>query len=167
MLKARVFSPKEAAELSGVSGDVQREWRRRNLMPFRTARGDSREWNTFDLRQVAALTIMRVLSECGVPLNAASEMAIAAAAHVVTFIAESLDDKVRTALEKQNRISRSANRKEPERFIAMGVESIPKVTNSLDNLFHDMISPAVISLDLKAVADLMIKRAVKPFVEER
>ena len=167
MSRTCAYTPKEAAEISGVSSDVQREWRRRNLMPFRAARGDSREWNTFDLRQVSALTIMRVLSECGVPLERARKMAMAAAPHVVTFIAESLDEKARKAFEKQNRISRSAKRKVPERFVAMGVDSTPQVTNSVDNLLHDMISPAVISLDLKAVADVMIERAVKPFVEER
>jgi hypothetical protein len=102
-----------------------------------------------------------------VPLDAARKMAVAAAPNVLTFIAESLDEKARKSFEKQNRISRSAKQKEPERFVAMGEDSVPKVTNSLDNLFHDMISPAVISLDLKAVADLISKRAKKPFVDER
>ena len=166
-MSGAVFSPKEAAELSGVSSDVQREWRRRDLMPFTAARENSREWNAFNLRQVSALTIMRVLSECGVPLDRARKMAMAAAPNVLTFIADSLDEKARQAFKKQNRISRSAKQNEPELFVAMGVDSIPQVTNSVDNLFHNMISPAVISLNLKAVADLLSKRAKKPFVDAR
>ena len=63
----RRYSPAETASISGVSADVQREWRRRGLMPFERATSGTQEWTSFDLKEVAALTIMRILSECGTP----------------------------------------------------------------------------------------------------
>lgn len=163
MEKVRRYSPGESASISMVSADVQREWRRRGLMPFEKAKSGAQEWTSFDLKEVAALTIMRILSECGTPLVIARKTAMASATHVVMFIAERLDGAAAKALRKQFHLKRG---KRPERFAATGADVIPKLTDSIDGVFHNMVSPAVISLDLDAVAGLIIGRASKPIVEE-
>ena len=132
-------------------------------MPFEKARSSAQEWTSFDLKEVAALTIMRVLSECGTPLATARKTAMASATHVVMFIAERLGGAAAIALRKKFKLKRG---KAPERFAATGADVIPKLTDSIDDVFHDMVSPAVISLDLDAVARLIIDRATKPIVEE-
>lgn len=162
MEKVRRYSPGETASISKVSADVQREWRRRGLMPFERATSGAQEWTSFDLEEVAALSIMRILSECGTPLATARKTAMAGATPVVMFIAERLDGAAAIALRKQFHFKRG---KRPERFVATAADVIPKLTDSID-VFHDMVSPAVISLDLDAVAGLIIGRASKPIVEE-
>ena len=159
----RRYSPAETASISGVSADVQREWRRRGLMPFERATSGTQEWTSFDLKEVAALTIMRILSECGTPLATGRNTAMASATHVVSFVAEGLGVATAIALRKQFHLRRG---KAPKRFAATGADVIPKLTDSIDDVFHDMVSPAVISLDLNAVARLIIDRATKPIVGE-
>jgi DNA-binding transcriptional MerR regulator len=163
MEKVGRYSPGETASMSGVSADVQREWRRRELMPFEKAKSGAQQWASFDLKEVAALTIMRLLSECGTPLATARKTAMAGATHVVMFIAERLGGAAAKALRKQFPFKRG---KAPERFAATGADVIPRLTDSIDDVFHDLVSPAVISLDLDAVARLIIDRATKPIVGE-
>src|SRR6266446_7744191 len=93
MVELATYPPKEAAALSGVTSDIQREWRRRKLMPFMVSRQESREWKNFDLREVCALTIMRSLSDFEVPLATARTIAEASADYVVVFILERPDLK--------------------------------------------------------------------------
>jgi hypothetical protein len=147
--------------MSGVSADVQREWRRRGLMPFEKTKSGAQEWASFDIKEVASLTIMRLLSECGTPLATARKTAMAGATHVVMFIAERLGEAAARALRKQFQLKRG---KTPERFVATDASVIPELTDSID-VFHDIRSPAVISMDLDAVAGLIISRASKPIVE--
>jgi hypothetical protein len=63
----REFSPKEAAEVSGVSPDLQRDWRRRGVLPGRVGG----KWTSFTLYDVIQLTVMRAFSQSGLSLELA------------------------------------------------------------------------------------------------
>ena|SRR6266566_8703491 len=164
MVELATYPPKEAAELSGVTSDVQREWRRRKLMPFMIEKQTTREWTSFGLKEVAALTIMRTLSEFEVPLSTARTIAEASADHVVLFILECLGDRNRKTLRKS--CPTLVKNWQPERFVVIGSDKIPQFSSSLEELLLRQHSPATTSLDLKKIADLVVSRATKPFVVE-
>lgn len=67
----RQFSPKEAAEISGVSTTLQRDWRRRGVLPEK----DGAKWATFTLTDVIEMTVMRAFSESGLSLETARNIA--------------------------------------------------------------------------------------------
>jgi hypothetical protein len=67
----RKFTPKEAGLVSGVSPALQRDWRRRGVLPPREDQG----WSSFDLSDVIKMTVMRAFSESGLSLKAAEVMA--------------------------------------------------------------------------------------------
>ena len=159
MVELATYPPKEAAELSGVTSDVQREWRRRKLMPFMIEKQTTREWTSFGLKEVAALTIMRTLSEFEVPLSTARTIAEASADHVVLFI---LDVRDRKTLRKS--CPTLVKNWQPEGFVVIGSDKIPRFSSSLEELLLRQHSPATTSLDLKKIADLVVSRATKPFV---
>jgi hypothetical protein len=161
--KLATYAPKEAAELSGVTSDVQREWRRRGLMPFLTPEKETLGWTTFDLREVSALTIMRALSDgCQLPLNTARIIAEASADRVVAFLLEKLDDRQRKVLKT----SALAESPESERFVVVGSDKVPQFSGNWQELLLRQPSPATTSLDLKKIADLIVSRAKQPFVVE-
>jgi hypothetical protein len=155
------YPPKEAGELSGVTSDVQREWRRRKLMPFLIEKQETREWKNFDLKEVAALTTMRTLSEFEVPLSTARIIAEASADHVVLFILEHLGDREREVLRKCPDLAKNW---QPERYVVIGSDKIPQFSGNLEELLLRQHSPATTSLDLKKIADLIVSRAKKSFV---
>ena len=158
MPELATYAPKEAGVLSGVTSDVQREWRRRKLMPFMVPSQESREWKNFDLREVSALTIMRTLSEFEVPLGTARTIAEASADHVVVFILERPDlKKACLGLVKNWKA---------QRFVVIGSDKVPQFSDDLEKLLLRQNSPATTSLDLMKVADLIVSRATKRFVVE-
>jgi hypothetical protein len=161
VIQFATHTPKEAAALSGVTSDVQREWRRRGLMPFLTPEKETAGWTAFDLKEVSALTIMRALSDgCQLPLTTARIVAEASADHVVAFILEKLDDRQRKALKT----SPLAKSPESERFVVVGSDKIPQFSGNWEELLLRQPSPATTSLDLKKIADLIVSRAKKSFV---
>lgn len=69
------FSPKEAASISGVSTVLQRDWRRRGVLPDR----QGKKWSKFTLSNVIQMTVMRAFTKSGISLESAetlSHMAI-------------------------------------------------------------------------------------------
>ncbi|WP_112310353.1 MerR family transcriptional regulator [Pseudogemmobacter bohemicus] len=67
----REFSPKEAAEVTGVSVSVQRDWRRRGILAERQGDG----WTVFDLNGIVELMIIKMLSASGFSLTMAKSIA--------------------------------------------------------------------------------------------
>lgn len=63
----RKFSPKEAAEISGVSTSLQRDWRRRGFLTSDNPDG----WASFSAEDIIRMTVMRSLSRSGLSLDAA------------------------------------------------------------------------------------------------
>jgi hypothetical protein len=158
MAELATYTPKEAAALSGVTSDIQREWRRRKLMPFMVSRQESREWKNFDLREVCALTIMRSLSDFEVPLATARTIAEASADYVVVFILERPDLKESCPGLVKNW--------EVQRFVVIGSDKVPRFSDDLEKLLLRQHSPATTSLDLAKIANLIIERATRSFVVE-
>lgn len=62
----RDFSPREVARVSGVSTSLQRDWRRRGVIPSR-AEG----WNKYSLDDVIRMTVMRAFTQSGISLETA------------------------------------------------------------------------------------------------
>ena len=60
------FGPSEVARLTGVSPEVQRDWRRRGILAMRVE-GRARFYST----QVAELLVRKALNDVGVPLTSA------------------------------------------------------------------------------------------------
>ncbi len=65
------FSPKEAARVSDVSTALQRDWRRRGILPKR----QGGTWSTFSLDDVIEMTAMRAFSKSGLSLEASENIA--------------------------------------------------------------------------------------------
>ena len=165
MSKLATYSPEEAAQLSGVSTGTQRDWRRHERMPFQsTSSADTARWNRFDLKEIAALTVMQVLNDLNVELPVAKTAAEAAADHVIVLISERIDDRQRKELKRIR--PPLVKRWDAERFVVIGSDRVPQFADKLEDLLHRQHSPAVNQLDLGKVADLIVARAKKPFVAE-
>jgi DNA-binding transcriptional MerR regulator len=67
----REFSPREVEDVTGVSVTTQRDWRRRGLLPQKRSEG----WSVFGLADVVKILVMKLLSDSGIPLKSASEIA--------------------------------------------------------------------------------------------
>ena len=57
----REFSPAEATRISGVSGELQRDWRRRKLLPENA----SGKWTRFKLEHIVQMLVMKTLADGG------------------------------------------------------------------------------------------------------
>lgn len=67
----REFTPKEAEGVTGVSVTTQRDWRRRELLPEKEGEG----WSVYRLINIVEMLAMKMLSESGVPLATAKQIA--------------------------------------------------------------------------------------------
>ena len=165
MAKIATYSPEEAAQLSGVSTGTQRDWRRHKRMPFQSSSSaDTPGWKRFDLKEIAALTVMQVLNDLNVELPVAKTAAEAAADHVIVLISERIDDRQRKELKRiRPPLVKSWD---AERFVVIGSDRVPQFADKLEDLLRRQHSPAVNQLDLGKVADLIVDRAKKRFVVE-
>jgi len=75
----RTFTPQQAAEISGVSQETQRDWRRRGFLKKKPGGG----WTAYDHLDLAKLMTMKTLSETGIDLSKAQKIADAAAWMIV------------------------------------------------------------------------------------
>src|SRR3546814_12721569 len=64
----REFSPAEAAEITGVSTALQRDWRRRGILP-ENADG---KWTRWDLNDIIKLSVMKLFSDAGIDVSKTS-----------------------------------------------------------------------------------------------
>lgn len=67
----REFSPSEAAAITGVSVDLQRDWRRRGLLP----ENKLGKWTRFDLKHIIEMFVMKVFSDAGFAVSNVAEIA--------------------------------------------------------------------------------------------
>lgn len=61
----RDFTPSEAAEVTGVSPALQRDWRRRGILP----ENEGGKWTRWTLYDVIKLAVMKRLSDSGVDVS--------------------------------------------------------------------------------------------------
>jgi hypothetical protein len=78
------FTPSQAAAITGVSVDSQRDWRRRMFLP-----GNPGGWTRYSLRDLCRLRLMRALVECGLPIGVA-------VAHISDDFLDALQSQVQT-----------------------------------------------------------------------
>jgi len=67
----REFSPAEAAAITGVSVNMQRDWRRRGLLPENT----EGKWTRFDLKHIIEMSVMKAFSDAGFSVSYVAEFA--------------------------------------------------------------------------------------------
>lgn len=66
----RDFTPSEAEAITGVSVALQRDWRRRELIPST----NDGKWARFTLDDIARLSVMKKLSDFGMSIKGAAEV---------------------------------------------------------------------------------------------
>lgn len=69
------FSAGEAAQASGVSQTLQRDWRRRGILPDRTGPQQSR----FEIDEILRLAALKTLSEVGLSVKTSQRLAVSVA----------------------------------------------------------------------------------------
>lgn len=67
----REFSPAEAAEITAVSVSLQRDWRRRGILP----ENKSGKWTKFTLTDVIQMAVMKSFSDAGFSVQYVAEFA--------------------------------------------------------------------------------------------
>ena len=67
----REFSPAEAAEITGVAVALQRDWRRRGILP----ENKSGKWTKFTLTDVIEMSVMKSFSDAGFSVQYVAEFA--------------------------------------------------------------------------------------------
>lgn len=65
------FSPSEAAAITGVSVDLQRDWRRRGLLP----ENKEGKWTRFNLDHIIEMSVMKVFADAGFSVSYVAECA--------------------------------------------------------------------------------------------
>ncbi len=78
----REFTPKEAAAVTGVSPTLQRDWRRRGLLPEKKEVG----WTSFTLEDVIQMSVMKAFADSGISVKAAREFSDLAVLPTLAFI---------------------------------------------------------------------------------
>src|SRR3546814_17287535 len=94
----REFSPAEAAEITGVSTALQRDWRRRGILP-ENADG---KWTRWDLNDIIKLSVMKLLSDAGIDVSKTS--IVSQIAMMPTTAATSLPDGAIPFPSEQQRV---------------------------------------------------------------
>lgn len=84
----REFSPSEVARIANVPTALQRDWRRRKILPER----DGSRWSVFKPEDVIVMTVTRSLSECGFPLSVAREIADLCRLPVLSYLSRFADN---------------------------------------------------------------------------
>lgn len=160
----RGYTPKEAAELCGISTQAQRDWRHRGLMPS-DRKGTTGGWTSFDHIEVAALAIMAYAAqELELRLDFAKTCAMAAAPHVTFFMSRHLSGKAAEVFRKRYQLEGGS------RFMSVGKRNgLPAFWDEPRKAFADSASPALVVIDLESMADVIVSKLHKmkmPLVEE-
>jgi hypothetical protein len=176
-----LFTPGEAARITGVSLDLQRDWRRRGYLP--ASEGHAR-FNLFDL---GGMLVTQMLSERGVGPTHTREVAPLCAAAIAYFAltepgaVEGLDD--RSNLERIKRQvlrdhpSNVFRHSRPGRFFIWWPDGTEWWDESIDRAFARRMlqesetgaapqkpaSPAIV-IDLEELGELLQRRAGRPLV---
>src|SRR5207249_7491430 len=61
----REFTPAEAAEITGVSTALQRDWRRRGIL----AENADGKWTRWELKDIIRLSVMKLFSDAGMDVS--------------------------------------------------------------------------------------------------
>lgn len=81
---SHVFTPGELAQITGISTEQQRDWRRRELI---VGKDEPNKHAQFDLITVAELLVLKRLIDQGIPVSRAKSLAEKSAQAVARFAA--------------------------------------------------------------------------------
>ena len=81
---SREFSPSEAALITGVSVDLQRNWRRRGLLP----ENKEGKWTRFSLDHIIKMSVMKVFADAGYSVSYVAKFASMAILPTLAFLHE-------------------------------------------------------------------------------
>jgi hypothetical protein len=170
------FEAREAERITGVSGQTQREWRRRGF--FERA-GEGRA--DHDVHDLARLIVMRALADRAVGPADSSKIAASAALRIQYFamsVPGAIEDKTggefTRGMKSRHRPLASAfvhwtdRSGDPTRYVVADEDGSMIFTNDLAEAFDGrLLKSAVFVLDLKALGITIAERAARPlaFVE--
>lgn len=78
----REFTPAEAAEITGVSTALQRDWRRRGILPKREVEG----WSKYSVTGLVQLHVLGFFSDAGVSVKQTRDITSAAVLPVLDIL---------------------------------------------------------------------------------
>lgn len=67
----REFTPSEAANITGVSTDLQRDWRRRKVLP----ENEGGKWTRFSLSDIVQMSVLKAFSDSGFSVSSVGDCA--------------------------------------------------------------------------------------------
>ena len=180
----REFSPAEAAEITGVSVALQRDWRRRGILP----ENKSGKWTKFALTDVIQMSVMKSFSDAGFSVQYVAEFASIAVLPTLAVL-DSLPgvavfegDNISDAL-KARTLGHSVAVRGPDgevrgadqiggRYLVMiknPATDTPSISrwNALDGLDDFMAEQKVVHctiMDCHLLAELIAERATPPLI---
>lgn len=157
-LIAAEFTPAEAGEITGVSPDVQRDWRRRKLLipPAGRVRAGEQKHNRFGVRELGYLLAMKTFSAAGVSMERMTE-----AASLADIAVEGLVNTIE--ISKLRGETPLPSRSESV-FVVVSGETASKVQGrvAIAHFFETHASIFTQIFDCRAAAELIIARAPRP-----
>lgn len=171
----REFSPADAERVTGVSVALQRDWRRRDLLP----KNETGKWTSYDLGDIIKLSVMKAFADAGFSVQYVADMAgmaslptyaaIEALPGAVEIIGDEISDKLRTTI-----LHAGTTRGARGRYLVMAstgvggkpqigrVEDLEQVNNFLDDC--NAINCAI--LDFERLAQRIADRAGLPLIRQ-
>ena len=161
------FTPSEAEAITGVSTTTQRDWRRNGYLPD----GDG-SWTRYSIEQIAFLFITGMLAKFGVKPSVSTTIAAAQSSRKKSAVALVTIFAKNNPKALSNRISAGGELPikpppawTPPRFlIAAGADAGDLCLADDTSKSFDGSVPGAITIDLRSIADLIVKRAGKPLV---
>jgi len=172
------FLAHEISEISGLSLNLIRDWRRRGYL---NSKNDNR-WNKHDIREIACLLVMKELSEFGIGPKMSQDMAATAANTIIyfalkfesstEFTGEEISEKLKTAIRESSAPIeyRVKNRLWEPRFLILSKTGKHQLHQSINDIFEDkmwLLDGHEISLiiDLPSLAVKLLAATEKPILE--
>jgi hypothetical protein len=159
MYVIRHLMPKDAGEASGVPPEMQRDWRRRGLMPSEH-KGEWGKWTGFDPIEVCALAVMKILRDFGRSLEEAKIIGQSLAPHVAFHLSK------RLAGEAGEHFREHYGLEGGHRYLAFGEDgTFEHYSGDISGGWSKNFAPVAI-FDLDRIAQLITHRASKPLIFE-
>ncbi len=166
----REFTPAEAAEITGVSTTLQRDWRRRGILQGK----EDGKWTRWGLDNIIQLSVMKLFSDAGMDVSQTKVVAamaqlpthreIALIDEAVTFDGDDLPQASQDRVRLGGLVYSSSPNHMTGRFLAcLGasekevcrVDSLADLQSLIDREGHAIISV----VDCKNLAALIVSRA--------
>jgi hypothetical protein len=174
----RLFPPSAAERITGVSAALQRDWRRRRILP--ESQGHAR----FELSELAEMHFLWLMTQRGIgPLDQTAGISVAAVApavgariaiHVLrspeAWSGDLTNAPGRNWGEKAKLLTQQIYRSGQQRFFAWLADGTHEMNDNIRNVFDNRtsldpgVAGPVIVLDLDSIAAQLTVRAGTPFI---